>query len=57
MATYFGAIIKSVVHNIIMPPFDLALGSVNFSRLGIEFKAAEMNEVGELVTEAVDRLW
>lgn len=53
MATYFGAIIKSLVNKIIMPPIGLALGGVDFSKFGIELQAAEMNEAGEVVKEAV----
>jgi large conductance mechanosensitive channel len=33
MATYFGAIIKSLVANIIMPPIGLAMGGVDFAQL------------------------
>ena len=30
MATYFGAIVKSLVNDVIMPPVGLLLGGVNF---------------------------
>jgi large conductance mechanosensitive channel len=33
MATYFGAIIKSLVADIIMPPIGLAMGGVDFAQL------------------------
>lgn len=33
MATYFGAIIKSLVNDIIMPPIGLAMGGVDFAKL------------------------
>ena len=33
MATYFGAIIKSLVADIIMPPIGLAMGGVDFAEL------------------------
>ena len=35
MATYFGAIIKSLVNDVIMPPIGLLLGGVNFSALKV----------------------
>ncbi len=35
MATYFGAIVKSMVNDIIMPPIGLAMGGVDFSKLKI----------------------
>jgi len=33
MATYFGAIVKSLVNDIIMPPIGLALGGVDFAEM------------------------
>lgn len=33
MATYFGAIVKSLVDHIIMPPIGLMLGGVDFSKM------------------------
>jgi large conductance mechanosensitive channel len=33
MATYFGAIIKSLVNDIIMPPIGMAMGGVDFAKL------------------------
>jgi large conductance mechanosensitive channel len=33
MATYFGAIIKSLVNDILMPPIGMLLGGVDFSEL------------------------
>ncbi len=38
MATYFGAIVKSLVNDIIMPPVGLLLGGVDFSALKIVIK-------------------
>lgn len=35
MATYFGAIVKSFVADIIMPPIGLLLGGVDFSELKV----------------------
>ena len=33
MATYFGAIVKSLVNDIIMPPIGLAMGGVDFAEM------------------------
>lgn len=33
LPTYFGAIVKSLVNDIIMPPIGLALGGVDFNAL------------------------
>lgn len=41
MATYFGAIVKSIVNDIIMPPVGLLLGGVDFSALKIVIKEAQ----------------
>lgn len=41
MATYFGAIVKSLVKDIIMPPVGLLLGGVDFSALKIVIKEAQ----------------
>lgn len=35
LATYFGAIVKSLVNDVIMPPIGILLGGVNFSSLKI----------------------
>ena len=43
MAVYFGAIIKSLVDHIIMPPIGLLLGNVDFSSLKIVLQEAAMN--------------
>ena len=40
MATYFGAIIKSFVDDIIMPPIGQMLGGVDFSQLKIVIQSA-----------------
>ena len=39
MATYFGAIIKSLVNDILMPPIGKILGGVDFSQLKIQIQA------------------
>jgi large conductance mechanosensitive channel len=43
MALYFGAIIKSLVDHIIMPPIGMLLGNVDFSNLKIVLAQATMN--------------
>jgi large conductance mechanosensitive channel len=53
LATYFGAIIKSLVDNILMPPIGVAMGGVDFSKLGIELQPAVMNAAGEVEKAAV----
>ncbi len=40
MALYFGAIVKSLVDHIIMPPIGLLLGNVDFSSLKVVLKEA-----------------
>ena len=41
LATYFGAIVKSLVKDIIMPPIGLALGGVDFSALKIVLQPSQ----------------
>jgi large conductance mechanosensitive channel len=43
MALYFGAIVKSLVDHIIMPPIGLLLGNVDFSNLKVVLVEATMN--------------
>jgi large conductance mechanosensitive channel len=43
LAVYFGAIVKSLVDHIIMPPIGLLLGNVDFSSLKIVLQEATMN--------------
>jgi len=40
MATYFGAIVKSLVNDIIMPPVGLVLGGVDFAEMKYVLKGA-----------------
>ncbi|MFT4524263.1 MAG: large conductance mechanosensitive channel [Bacteroidia bacterium] len=40
MATYFGAIIKSLVKDIIMPPIGMAMGGVDFDELKMVLQPA-----------------
>jgi large conductance mechanosensitive channel len=41
MATYFGAIVKSLVNDIIMPPVGMLLGGVDFSSLKLIIQEAQ----------------
>jgi len=49
MATYFGAIVKSLVNDVIMPPVVLLLGGVNFA----EFKVIIQETEGEIPEVAI----
>jgi large conductance mechanosensitive channel len=51
MAVYFGAIVKSLVDNIIMPPIGMLLGNVDFSNLRIVLQEASTN--GDVVVPEV----
>ncbi len=51
MAVYFGAIVKSLVDNIIMPPIGMLLGNVDFSNLKIVLQEATTN--GDVVVPEV----
>lgn len=54
MATYFGAIIKSLVNDIIMPPIGKLMGGVDFAQLKyiIQEASAETSEgAGDAVAE------
>jgi len=42
MALYFGAIVKSLVDHIIMPPIGLLLGNIDFSQLKVVLTEATM---------------
>ncbi len=50
LATYFGAIVKSLVDHIILPPIGLLLGGIDFS----EFKYVLTEATAETVTGAGD---
>lgn len=45
MATYFGAIVKSFVADILMPPIGLLLGGVDFSQLKVVLVPAVVESV------------
>lgn len=47
MATYFGAIVKSLVNDILMPPIGKILGGVDFASLKLVIQEAE-GEVAEV---------
>ncbi|MFC2176111.1 large-conductance mechanosensitive channel protein MscL [Bacteroidota bacterium] len=53
MATYFGAIIKSLVNDIIMPPVGLAMGGVDFSELKIVIQEGIAEAEGVAATPEV----
>ena len=40
MATYFGAIVKSLVNDIIMPPIGMVMGGVDFAKLKLVLQPA-----------------
>lgn len=44
MATYFGAIVKSLVNDIIMPPVGMLLGGVDFSALKVVIQSQNESE-------------
>lgn len=50
LATYFGAIVKSLVNDILMPPIGKLLGGVDFSQLKIVIQS----EIAESATGAAD---
>lgn len=54
MATYFGAIVKSLVNDILMPPIGLILGGVDFSEMKLvltEAVAETAEGAGDAVAE------
>ncbi len=54
MATYFGAIVKSMVNDILMPPIGMLLGGVDFTeiKLVIQDAVAESSEgAGDALAE------
>ncbi|PIQ49338.1 MAG: large conductance mechanosensitive channel protein MscL [Cytophagales bacterium CG12_big_fil_rev_8_21_14_0_65_40_12] len=44
MATYFGAIVKSFVNDILMPPIGILLGGIDFSEFKLVLQAAGPEE-------------
>ena len=57
MATYFGAIVKSLVNDVIMPPVGMALGGVDFSELKIVLSQAVVAADGSIETPENAILW
>ena len=57
VAGAFGAVVTSFTNDVIMPPIGMALGGVDFSELALTLQAAELNDAGEVVTEAVEIRW
>jgi len=53
MAVYFGAIVKSLVDNVIMPPIGMLLGNVDFSDLKIILQGATMKGDVEIPEVAI----
>jgi large conductance mechanosensitive channel len=53
IAVYFGAIVKSLVDHIIMPPIGLLLGNVDFSSLKIVIQEASMKQGAEVPEVAI----
>ncbi|MDB4678221.1 large-conductance mechanosensitive channel protein MscL [bacterium] len=57
MATYFGAIIKSLVNDILMPPIGMAMGGVDFSDLKLVLQEATMDAEGVIASAEVSILY
>ena len=53
MATYFGAIVKSLVNDVIMPPIGKMLGGVDFNEIKYVLSEAVMTAEGEVETAEV----
>lgn len=53
MATYFGAIVKSLVDDVIMPPIGKMLGGVDFAEMKYVISEAVMSVEGEVETAEV----
>lgn len=54
MATYFGAIVKSLVNDILMPPIGILLGGIDFSAFKIVIQPAVAESfagAGDSITE------
>ena len=49
----FGKIVTSLVNDIIMPLVGALIGNVNFTTLSLTLRAPKLNEVGEVISEAV----
>jgi large conductance mechanosensitive channel len=51
LAVYFGAIVKSLVDDIIMPPIGMLMGGVDFSQLKFVIQEAGTDASGAELTE------
>ncbi len=51
MAVYFGAIVKSLVNDIIMPPIGKLLGGVDFAQMKIVIQEAGVDAAGNKIAE------
>ncbi len=51
MAVYFGAIVKSLVDNILMPPIGKLLGGIDFSELKVIIQEAGVDTSGSELAE------
>ncbi len=59
LATYFGAIVKSLVNDVIMPPIGKLLGGVDFSQLKIVLQEpvkAVTDAAGKVITPEVSEV-
>ena len=54
LALYFGAIVKSLVDHIIMPPVGMLLGNVDFSDLKVVLQEAVVNGETEVPEVAIN---
>jgi len=50
MATYFGAVVKSLVNDVVMPPIGMFIGGVDFSALKIVIQE-EQSENAEIAIQ------
>ncbi|MGB0916899.1 MAG: large-conductance mechanosensitive channel protein MscL [Flavobacteriales bacterium] len=57
MATYFGAIIKSLVKDIIMPPIGMAMGGMDFNDLRMVLQEAVLDAEGVITTPEVSIMY
>lgn len=53
MATYFGAIVKSLVNDVVMPPIGKMLGGVDFNEMKYILSEAVMTAEGEIESAEV----
>lgn len=51
MATYFGAIVKSLVNDILMPPIGKLMGGVDFNAMKYIIQAASQDAAGKDIAE------